>query len=130
MRQYKNGLVLGAYSDIVHCIVEECRKYNPADRVILFGSVARGEYKEGKSDIDLYFESIQKTTSKLRDDINFINFRTELNSILFRYKEKNNIYIDYDILFYGKNELSKVKKSLLWESVEKDGIILYDKGAA
>ena len=37
---------------------------------------------------------------------------------------------EFDLIMYGgKRDLSNIKKSPLWRSIERDGITIYDKGA-
>ena len=90
-------------------------------RVILLGSVARSENTE-TSDIDLYVEprDLTMTSGKLERNKTYRKFRLKLFEL---YDGK----VDYDILsFGGKRDLQNVKKTLLWNQIEKDGVILYD----
>ena len=85
-------------------IITICRKYDYIEKVILFGSRARGD-NELKSDIDLavycdsdlslFIEEIENTTHTLLE---------------FDFSDMNNIVDDFFI-----------------EQVEKEGIVLYEK---
>ncbi len=91
------------------------------ERVILFGSYAREEQNE-KSDIDLYIES-EMTTGKVLTSKQYNDFHTEL---LDAFEDKK----AYDLLvFGGKRDRKSVKDSNLYRQVERDGVVLYDKGS-
>lgn len=100
-----------------------CKNYTDIlGKVILFGSVARNEIKE-TSDIDLYIESsnLKLTTCKLLTSKRYDEFHSALYSL---YDD-----ISYDLLTYGGiRDTTAVKKTPLWEQIQKDGVILYDKG--
>ncbi len=83
-------------------IKELAKKYN-IEQVILFGSRARGDFKE-RSDIDLAIKGGQ----------------VELFSVAV--DEKTSTLLKYDIV----NLERSVQKELL-ESIEKEGILLYEK---
>jgi len=90
--------------------------------VILFGSVSRGEVREG-SDIDLYVESkeLKMTTDKLCTSKRYKDFRNELNNSFNR---------SFDVLAYGgKRDTRLIRKSMLWKQIEKDGVLIYDQRA-
>ena len=99
-----------------------CEEYSDIfGRVILFGSVARGDHTEC-SDIDLYVESKNPsiTTSKLEKSSRLRKFEYALY----------HMYCDteFDILtFGGKRDILSVKKTPLWNQIEKDGVVLYDQ---
>ncbi len=97
-----------------------CRKYqNLLNKVILFGSYSRGEQTE-KSDIDLYIESSQTTGKALRSR-DFREFEFELHDAF------DNL-LSFDLLLFGgKRDVAQVKKSLLYQQIIKDGVLLYDK---
>ena len=78
-------------------------KENCIEKVILFGSRARGDFKE-RSDIDLAFHGGNST--------NFILDVDELTSTL----------LEYDIVDLDK----PVRKELL-ESIKNEGVVLYEK---
>lgn len=103
-------------------IGEICAEYaDILGRVILFGSVARSENTE-TSDIDLYVEPLDlaMTSGKLEKNKAYREFRLRLFDL---YDGK----VDYDILsFGGKRDLQNIKASMLWDQIEKDGVILYD----
>ena len=90
-------------------------------RVILFGSVARSENTE-TSDIDLYVEprDLAMTSGKLEKNKAYREFRLKLFDL---YDGK----VDYDILSFGsKRDLQNMKGTVLWNQIERDGVILYD----
>ena len=103
-------------------IGEICAEYaDILGRVILFGSVARNETTE-TSDIDLYVEPLDlaMTSGELEKNKAYREFRLRLFDL---YDGK----VDYDILsFGGKRDLQNIRKTMLWEQIEKDGVILYD----
>lgn len=78
-------------------------KEHCVEKVILFGSRARGDFKE-RSDIDLAFYGGNST--------NFILDVDELTSTL----------LEYDIVDLDK----PVRKELL-ESIKNEGVVLYEK---
>lgn len=84
--------------------IRELAKINNIDKVILFGSRARGDNKE-RSDIDL--------ASSGGD---FINFSLDVD-------EKTPTLLMYDFV-----DLDSCKQSDLLESIRKEGIIIYEKG--
>ena len=100
-----------------------CEEYSDIlGRVILFGSVARGDHTE-RSDIDLYVESknTRITTAKLGENSRFRKFKHAL------YDMYNT---EYDVLsFGGTRDILRVRKTPLWQQIKKDGVILYDKRA-
>lgn len=83
-------------------IKELAKKYN-IEQVILFGSRARGDFKE-RSDIDLAIKGGQAELFMISVD------------------EETSTLLKYDII----NLDSSVQKELL-ESIEKEGILLYEK---
>ena len=103
-------------------IGEICAEYaDILGRVILFGSVARNEITE-TSDIDLYVEPLDlaMTSGELEKNKAYREFRLRLFDL---YDGK----VDYNILsFGGKRDLQNIRKTMLWEQIEKDGVILYD----
>ena len=103
-------------------IREICAEYaGILGRVILFGSVARSENTE-TSDIDLYVEPIDltMTSGKLEKNKAYREFRLRLFDL---YDGK----VDYDILsFGGKRDLQNMRETMLWDQIEKDGVVLYD----
>lgn len=94
----KTGIKSKVLQEIVQLAKENC-----IEKVILFGSRARGDFKE-RSDIDLAFHG--------GNSINFILDVDELTSTL----------LEYDIVDLDK----PVRKELL-ESIKNEGVVLYEK---
>ena len=94
----KTGIKSKVVQEIVQLAKENC-----IEKVILFGSRARGDFKE-RSDIDLAFHGGNST--------NFILDVDELTSTL----------LEYDIVDLDK----PVRKELL-ESIKNEGVVLYEK---
>lgn len=109
-------------TECIHKLKELCEAYGDIlGRVILFGSVARGDHTE-QSDIDLYVESknTKITTAKLEQSSRLRKFEHRLYDMYSG--------TEFDILaFGGKRDLLRVRKTLLWKQIEKDGVVLYDK---
>lgn len=78
-------------------------KENEVEQVILFGSRARGDYKE-RSDIDLAF--IGGFSSQFILDVD----------------EKTSTLLQFDII-----DLEKPVREELRESIQREGIVLYEK---
>lgn len=121
MRTWNSNIMLNGREDMIEQIRELCKEYAEGlfDRVILFGSTARGENTD-KSDIDIYIESRYLTGTKLLTNRKFVEFRLKLYDV-------TNDTIEFDLLSYGRNELKSIRNSLLYQQVEKDGVILYDQ---
>ena len=94
----KTGIKSKVLQEIVQLAKENC-----IEKVILFGSRARGDFKE-RSDIDLAFHGGNST--------NFILDVDELTSTL----------LEYDIVDLDK----PVRKELL-ESIKSEGVVLYEQ---
>ena len=94
----KTGIKSKVLQEIVQLAKENC-----IEKVILFGSRARGDFKE-RNDIDLAFHGGNST--------NFILDVDELTSTL----------LEYDIVDLDK----PVRKELL-ESIKNEGVVLYEK---
>ena len=92
----------GIKSKVLQEIVQLAKEHR-VEKVILFGSRARGDFKE-RSDIDLTFHGGNST--------NFILDVDELTSTL----------LEYDIVDLDK----PVRKELL-ESIKNEGVVLYEK---
>lgn len=92
----------GIKQNIVEEIVWLAEKYG-VEKVILFGSRARGDYKE-RSDIDLAFCG--------GDSSDFILSVDEETSTL----------LEFDVI-----DLDKPVREELLESIHKEGILLYEK---
>ena len=99
MERYKNTGIKQAVIDEICNIAENCN----VDKVILFGSRARGDYKD-RSDIDL-------AVSGGKVDIFAITFDEETSTLL-----------KYDIV----NLNASIQEELL-ESIQKEGITVYEK---
>lgn len=121
MRTWNSNIMLNGREDMIEQIRELCKEYAEGlfDRAILFGSTARGENTD-KSDIDIYIESRYLTGTKLLTNRKFVEFRLKLYDV-------TNDTIEFDLLSYGRNELKSIRNSLLYQQVEKDGVILYDQ---
>lgn len=126
LRAYEKNIVSGNYSDMIEDIYSICKDTKPADRVILFGSVARDDYEIGKSDIDIYIESESMTTSKLEKSKNVDEFELVLFQKLHELGEKMGHFIDCDIVMFGKERLKGLRESSFWKNIESEGIVLYD----
>ena len=98
-----------------------CARYSDIlGTVILFGSYSRNEATE-ESDIDLYIEPVDRkmTTSKFGANKRYKEFKYDLYNSF----EKN-----FDLLSYGgRRDLENIRKSPLWTSIMKDGIVVYDQ---
>lgn len=92
----------GIKQNIVEEIVQLAEKYG-VEKVILFGSRARGDYKE-RSDIDLAFCGGNSSAFILSVD------------------EETSTLLEFDVIDLDK----PVRKELL-ESIHKEGILLYEK---
>ena len=99
MERYKNTGIKQAVIDEICNIAETCN----VDKVILFGSRARGDYKD-RSDIDL-------AVSGGKVDIFAITVDEETSTLL-----------KYDIV----NLNASIQEELL-ESIQKEGITVYEK---
>ena len=117
----------GEYRELVDFIVNQCKVYKPADKVILFGSIARGDYEYGKSDIDLCLISKVQNTIKLRDSNSVEQFQIALFNKSFDSFESNDIHFDFDFKYFGFNDLGRLYFGAVWREIEKDGIVLYDE---
>lgn len=119
MKKWSSSLNFNGREDLVYQIKNICERYsNIFDLVVLFGSTARGTCSDD-SDIDLYIESNVLTTTRLLKSNDLDNFTLEIYGI---------IDMEYDLIIKGRNEISNVRKSLLYNQIDKDGVILYDKG--
>ena len=78
-------------------------KKNHVDKVILFGSRARGDYKE-RSDIDLAF------------------FGGQENDFILDVDEETSTLLEFDVI----NMDRPVKKELL-DAIEREGVVIYEK---
>lgn len=96
----------GIRDNLFDDIINEFKKTN-IEKVILFGSRARNDYKYN-SDIDL---AVIFTNN---DNDNYIKLLTKLENLNTLYK--------FDIIDYSKITNIKLK-----EEIDKDGIIIYKK---
>lgn len=87
-------------------IITICRKYDYIEKVILFGSRARGDNEE-KSDIDLAVYS-DKPFMEFIEDIE-MNTKT--------------------LLEFDFSDMNSVKDEFFIEQVKNDGIIIYERNA-
>ena len=92
----------GIKQRVIQEIVELAKK-NHVDKVILFGSRARGDYKE-RSDIDLAF------------------FGGQGNDFILDVDEETSTLLGFDVI----NMDRAVKKELL-DAIEREGVVIYEK---
>lgn len=92
----------GIKQKVIQEIIQLAEK-NQVQKVILFGSRARGDYKE-RSDIDLAFSGGRGSHFILDVD------------------EETSTLLEFDIINMDK----PVRKELL-ESIEREGVVLYEK---
>ncbi len=96
------GIRINLYNEIINVIKEF-----GANKIILFGSRARGDFKES-SDIDIAIEFLNNNKD------NFIKIQTKLEDLNTLYK--------FDIVDFNSLKEDKFKKEIL-----KDGIVIYNK---
>ena len=92
----------GLKSIVINELIDLAKKYN-IQKLILFGSRARGSFYE-KSDIDIAISGGDKT------------------SFSFDVNENVSTLLEFDIIDLDKN----IQKNLR-ASIEKDGIVIYEK---
>lgn len=92
----------GINQKVIQEIIRLAQKYN-VEKVILFGSRARGDYKE-RSDIDLAFFGGQSSNFSLSID------------------EETSTLLQFDVI-----DLNKPIRTELLESIKKEGMLLYEK---
>ncbi len=92
----------GIKSKVIQEIIELAKK-NHVDKVILFGSRARGDYKE-RSNIDLAF------------------FGGQGNNFILDVDEETSTLLEFDVI----NMDRPVKKELL-EAIKREGVVIYEK---
>lgn len=92
----------GIKSIVLHEIIQ-IAKDNDVEKVILFGSRARGDFKE-RSDIDLAFYGGHSSRFILSVD------------------EETSTLLEFDIV-----DLRKPVQTELLESVEREGVVIYEK---
>lgn len=81
------------------------------EKIILFGSCARGDYKV-TSDIDLLVVTTQSIERYIRGDI-----ASELDEAIDGVRT--------DVIFYGR-EVFETSDSLLMREIRKEGVLIYD----
>lgn len=89
---------------IINAIIKICERHEYIEKVMIFGSRARGD-NDSKSDIDLAVYSEQSLTEFIED--------VELNT--------------ETLLEYDFSHMNTVKDSFFIEQVKKDGIVIYEK---
>ncbi|SFO21514.1 Nucleotidyltransferase domain-containing protein [Pseudobutyrivibrio sp. UC1225] len=94
----ENGLKKNICEEII-----KAAKRNKVDKVILFGSRARGDYKE-RSDIDLAFCG------------------GDSNAFILEVDEEIDTLLKFDII-----DLERPVQKELLESIKKEGIVIYEK---
>lgn len=92
----------GINQKVIQEIIRLAQKYN-VEKVILFGSRARGDYKE-RSDIDLAFLGGQSSKFSISID------------------EETSTLLQFDVI-----DLNKPIRTELLESIKKEGMLLYEK---
>lgn len=99
MEKYKNtGLNISLIEELKRC----AKEYN-VEKLYLFGSRARGDYKE-RSDIDLAF------------------FGGDASRFILEVEEETATLLQYDIV-----DLALPVQEELMASIHKEGILLYEK---
>lgn len=89
---------------IINEIIEICKRHKHIEKVIIFGSRARGD-NDLKSDIDLAVYSEQSLTEFIED--------IEMNT--------------KTLLEYDFSDMNTVKDQFFIEQVNKEGITIYEK---
>lgn len=89
---------------IIDEIIEICKKYEYIEKVVLFGSRARGD-NDLKSDIDLAIYS-NKSINEFIEDVE-MNTKT--------------------LLEYDYTHMGTVKDEFFLEQIKKEGIVIYEK---
>ena len=82
--------------------------YYPINKIILFGSYAKGE-ADGISDIDLYISNSPDLSQPLK-----VHFLKDLNYI---FKKEIDLFTDFNIN----------RDSYLFHAIERDGIVIYQR---
>ena len=92
-------------------------------RVIMFGSYSRNE-ASAASDIDLYIEPKNPEMTTAR-------FGASKRYKAFKYDLYDSFPVEFDLLAYGgKRDIASMRKSPLWEQIEKEGVLIYDQRMA
>ncbi len=98
--------------DEIQNIVDQiCRLVHP-EKIILFGSAARGESRDG-SDIDLLIVVPEGTPKR--------------PTAQFLYRELSNIRVPYDLLVATAGEMEKHKDNigLIYKTIIEEGKVIY-----
>lgn len=90
--------------EILDEIINVCKNYSNIEKVILFGSRARGDNSE-KSDVDLA-----------------VYCNENISEFIEEIEEKVPTLLEFDF-----SEMNKIEDEFFIEQVEKEGIILYEK---
>lgn len=95
------------------------------NKIIVFGSTARGDYRSD-SDIDIYFESTLPI-SRLSSSKKYQELEDRVYDIIYDYNSNKKIggCIEIDSLIINPSEVKSFKKSSIWGSIEKEGIVLW-----
>ena len=98
----------GLKAETIHKIKTVFAQYSQVDRVILYGSRAKGNFKAG-SDIDLTIQGVNLTHSDLSA------IENQLEELLLPYK--------IDLSFYGN-----IDNAELLDHIQRCGHVFYSKG--
>lgn len=102
MARKNERIIIGLKSELLDEIIRVAEK-NDIDKVILFGSRARGDNKE-RSDIDIAF------------------WGENANEFILDLDEETNTLLKFDIV-----DLNRPVQEELLESIRKEGIVIYEK---
>jgi len=111
MKQQK---IIGYASEFVSILLDD-EKSDTIERIILFGSVARGDFDE-ESDVDIFIDTKEK-------DVKFIEERLRL----FEQSDMSRLWALRGIRNKISLKIGELSKSPLKRSIISNGIILYGK---